>query len=58
VIVLAARVPPGSLDDKWDAWLLTHRDLRSTARIRAFLDFLGEVFEREWDLLGGQRPRG
>jgi DNA-binding transcriptional LysR family regulator len=51
------RVPPGSLDSRWIVWLLTHRDLRATARIRAFLDFLFEVLQRERPLLEGRRPR-
>lgn len=50
------RVPPASLDERWTLWLLTHRDLRATARIRAFLEFLYEVFQRERPLLEGRRP--
>jgi len=29
-----------------DLWLLTHKDLRKTARIRAFLDFVAEAVKR------------
>lgn len=36
-----------------DLWLLTHEDLRRTARIRAVLDFLAEALAREADLLEG-----
>ena len=51
------RVPPGRVFHKHDIWLLTHRDLRATARIRVFLDFLGEVFRRDRPLVEGERPR-
>lgn len=39
-------------------WLLTHEDLRHTARVRAFLDFMYESLERDRDLLEGRRPFG
>jgi DNA-binding transcriptional LysR family regulator len=41
-----------------DLWLLTHEDLRKTARVRAVIDFLSEAFTAEKDLLEGRRPRG
>jgi len=34
------RVPPGEVTSSHDLWLLTHRDLLSTARMRTFWDFL------------------
>lgn len=37
-----------------DIWILTHQDLRSTARVRSFIDFMVEVFERHRDLLEGR----
>ena len=37
-----------------DLWLLTHEDLRRTARIRAFMDFLAEAIAREAPLLEGR----
>lgn len=37
-----------------DLWILTHKDLRSTARVRAFMDFMLETFERHRDLLEGR----
>lgn len=40
-----------------ELWLLTHPDLRRTARIRALLDFLAEALQRDRDLLEGRRPR-
>ncbi|MBB1498121.1 LysR family transcriptional regulator [Paracoccus sp. MC1862] len=36
-----------------DLWLLTHEDLRRTARIRAFLDFMAEALAQEAPLLEG-----
>ena len=36
-------------------WLLTHEDLRRTARVRAFLDFLGRRLAGDRDLLEGRR---
>ena len=40
-----------------DLWLLTHEDLRRTARIRAFLDFLAHRLAAEAPLLEGLRQR-
>ena len=40
-----------------DLWLLTHEDLRRTARIRAFLDFLAEALAGEAPLLEGSGSR-
>jgi len=40
-----------------DLWLLTHEDLRKTARVRALLDFLADQLGAEKDLLEGRRPR-
>lgn len=37
-----------------DLWLLTHEDLRRTARIRAFLDFLADAVAAEAPLLEGR----
>lgn len=39
-----------------DLWLLTHEDLRRTARIRMFLDFLAVAIQGDADLLEGRRP--
>ena len=39
-----------------DLWILTHQDLRATARVKAFMDFMLEVFDRHLDLLEGRRP--
>ena len=41
-----------------DLWLLTHEDLRRTARIRAFLDFLASALTAEAPLLEGAERSG
>jgi DNA-binding transcriptional LysR family regulator len=38
-------------------WLLTHADLKRTARIRAVMDFLAKAFASERGLLEGRRAR-
>ncbi len=38
----------------WDIWLLTHQDLRKTARVRKVLDFLADVFTKRRDLIEGR----
>jgi molybdate transport repressor ModE-like protein len=50
------RVAPLPDDFTLDLWLLTHEDLRQTARIRAFLDFLAEALAKEAPLLEGLGP--
>jgi DNA-binding transcriptional LysR family regulator len=37
-------------------WILTHRDLRATARMRACRDFLAEAVLAKADLIEGRRP--
>ncbi len=39
-----------------ELWIATHRDLRRTARVRAFMDFVGGAIVRERPLLEGKRP--
>jgi DNA-binding transcriptional LysR family regulator len=51
------RVAPLPDDFTLDLWLLTHEDLRRTARIRAFLDVLAEGLAKEAPLLEGKGPR-
>jgi len=36
-------------------WLLTHEDLRHTARVRAFMDFMADALKTDIDLLEGRR---
>jgi DNA-binding transcriptional LysR family regulator len=50
------RLAPKTLAEPRSAlWLLTHADLRRTARIRATLDFLAKAFASERALLEGRR---
>lgn len=46
-------IPPSAVTCG-DLWLLTHQDLRATARVKAFMDFMLEVFDRHKDLLEGR----
>jgi DNA-binding transcriptional LysR family regulator len=39
-----------------DMWLLTHPDLRHTARVRAFMDHFSEAMLPHVDLMAGARP--
>ena len=41
-----------------DLWILTHEDLRATARVRAFIDFMLNAFEQHRDLLEGRCYHG
>jgi len=45
------RVTPLPYDFILDLWLLTHKDLRQTVRIPAFLDFPAEALAKEAPLL-------
>ena len=51
------RVAPLPESFTLDLWLLTHEDLRRTARIRAFLDFMAEALAQEAPLLEGPTRR-
>ncbi|WP_448956087.1 LysR family transcriptional regulator [Labrys neptuniae] len=52
------RLTPEPLAEPRSAlWLLTHEDLRHTARIRATLDFLAKAFAGERALLEGSEPQ-
>jgi len=51
------RVGAPAVDPETGVWLLVHADLRQTARVRAFVDFLAETVATELaDLLEGRRP--
>lgn len=39
-----------------DLWILTHRDLRHVARVRAFVDFMDAALRRAAALFEGRRP--
>jgi len=38
-----------------ELWIVTHVDLKQTARVRAFFDLVGEALIRERDLFEGRR---
>lgn len=48
------RVPPNQLLWPTDLWVLTHKDLRGTARIRIFTQFITESLLKYRDLFAGQ----
>ena len=50
------RVPPATTSPGRDIWLLTHEDLRNTARVRRFLDFMAEAMLAKRDLIEGRCP--
>jgi DNA-binding transcriptional LysR family regulator len=50
------RVAPGFLLHGTALWALTHADLRATARVRAFLEFLRDAVSAMRDLIEGRRP--
>jgi DNA-binding transcriptional LysR family regulator len=47
--------PPAELTR--ELWIATHRDLRRTARVRAFVEFVGGALIRERALLEGRKGR-
>jgi DNA-binding transcriptional LysR family regulator len=47
--------PPEELT--MDLWLLTHPDLRHTARVRALMTFLHDSLQSKVDLIEGREPR-
>ncbi|MEM7025485.1 MAG: LysR family transcriptional regulator [Pseudomonadota bacterium] len=51
------RVPGATPELLFDLWVLSHEDLRSTARMRAFRDFICAAIVRQKELLEGRRPR-
>lgn len=51
------RVPPAAATPDRDVWLLTHEDLRQTARVRVFIDFMANAILAKKDLLEGRCAR-
>ncbi len=49
------RVLPPPAELVRELWIATHRDLRRTARVRAFMEFVGAALMRERPLLEGSR---
>jgi len=47
------RLSPFSSACCGDIWIPTHKDLRSAARVRAFMDFMVKAFDKHRDLFAG-----
>jgi len=50
------RLPPFHVQPMYDLWILTHADLRKTARVRAFMNFIADAMAPHRDLIEGRRP--
>ena len=50
------RLPPYHVESMFDFWLLTHADLRRTARVRAFMNFMADAIMPHKDLIEGRLP--
>jgi len=48
-----AQLSPSLPELEGGRWLLTHPDLRNTARVRAFLDYCGEAIACQRRLIEG-----
>jgi DNA-binding transcriptional LysR family regulator len=51
------RVPPGNLQSYRDVWILSHPDLRETARLRVFREFIIKAILKHRSLIEGGCPR-
>jgi DNA-binding transcriptional LysR family regulator len=51
------RIPVEYVEPGFGLWVLSHVDLRTTARVRIFRDFLVEYLTKELDLIEGRKPR-
>lgn len=52
------RIPARYVEPGWGLWVLTHVDLRTTARVRIFKDILVAELEKQKDLIEGRLPKG
>lgn len=52
------RVPPGRTKAARPGWVLTHPALRTTERVRVFVQFIVAAIGGHADLVGGNRPLG
>ncbi len=52
------RLAPPEPEFAADLWLLTHRDLRRSARVRALLDFLATEIAKKKSFIEGAKPVG
>lgn len=51
------RVPVEHIEPGYDVWVLSHVDLRTTARVRIFRDRVVEFLTNEVDLIEGRKPK-
>ena len=51
------RVPVEHIEPGYDVWVLSHVDLRTTARVRIFRDRVVEFLTNEIDLIEGRKPK-
>ncbi|WP_181040100.1 LysR substrate-binding domain-containing protein [Paremcibacter congregatus] len=51
------RLPESKVVPIYDLWVLTHRDLRQTLRVKTFMDFIVKALLKHRDLLEGRSPR-
>ena len=51
------RIPMASCEPGPALWVLSHVDLRTTARVRIFRDFLVAALENKLDLIEGRNPK-
>lgn len=54
---LLQRIPCHYVEPGWGLWVLSHVDLRTTARVRIFRDFLVDALNRQKDLIEGKSFR-
>lgn len=52
---LARALPQSMRELAAELWIVTHADLKDTARVRVFFDLVGQGLARERDLLGGKQ---
>ena len=50
------RLPPYHVESMYDLWILTHADLRKTARVRTFMNFIADAVAPHRDLIEGRQP--
>lgn len=48
------RLPPGKPRSSYDLWLLTHTDMRTTARLRVFAEFIAKAVLSHRELIEGR----
>lgn len=51
---LLFKIPSGYVEPGWGLWVLSHVDLRTTARVRIFRDFLVTELNKQKDLIEGK----